>query len=159
MPKLFAYLGLASIGIVLDQLSKWAIVQHFALWERKPLLPFFDLILVYNTGAAFGMGQAISRWAFIGIGLGVSVLLLALLRQPSHTRWGHWGMALLLSGALGNVIDRLWHGHVIDFLLFYWRQWYFPAFNIADAFITLGALFIIIDEWCKKRPAGASHGH
>lgn len=148
------WLVLAVILIALDQMSKTAFVQMLNYGERVPVLPFFDFTLLYNTGAAFSFladdtgGQ---RWLFTAIALIAAVVILRLL----YTHAGHMlfcaALSCILGGALGNAMDRLAHGHVVDFLLFYWKDWYFPAFNIADIAITCGAALLILDEILQAR--------
>jgi signal peptidase II len=120
------------------------------------VLPFFDFTLLYNPGAAFSFladGHGLQRWLFSAIALIAVVLILHLLwrnpRQPLFCT----AIAAILGGAVGNLIDRIQHGHVVDFLLFYWRQWYFPAFNVADVAITCGAALLILDEVLRWRRA------
>ncbi|HUH39373.1 MAG TPA: signal peptidase II, partial [Castellaniella sp.] len=135
--------------IVLDQISKSAISAGLVYGQRIPILPFFDLTLLYNTGAAFsfladsGGGQ---RWLFTGIAVIAAIVILRLLYTHAGQRLFCASLACILGGALGNALDRVAHGHVLDFLLFYWNDWYFPAFNIADMAITCGATLLILDE-------------
>lgn len=149
--KLYFWLLLALFLIILDQASKWYFELHFAFGERFNIFPFFDFTLIYNTGAAFSLGANAGgwqRWVFILLGLAACAFILHLLRQNRHNVFFCLAITLIFAGALGNVIDRLILGHVIDFLLFYWDNWgfYFPAFNLADCFITIGTIFILIDE-------------
>lgn len=163
-PKsLFFWLLLAVIFIVLDQATKWYFETHFAYGERVNILPFFDFILVYNTGAAFSLGATAGgwqRWAFIALGLAASAFILYLLRQNRHKKLFCFAITMIFAGALGNVIDRIILGHVIDFLLFYWDAWgfYFPAFNVADCFITVGTTLVIVEElfFSKKEASHSS---
>jgi signal peptidase II len=122
------------------------------------LLPFLELTLLYNTGAAFSFladASGWQRWFFVALGLLVSAAILFWLRQldPRRHRLLAAGLALIMGGALGNVIDRLWHGHVIDFIHFHWKQWEFPAFNMADSSITIGAGLLILDAILESRRA------
>ena len=149
---------LAGVFIVLDQLSKLYFEHNFEFLERKNVLPFFDFILVYNKGAAFSMAAEAGgwqRWFFIALAIGASGFILYLLKKHKTDTFFCLALSLILAGALGNVIDRIAYGHVIDFLLFYWEDWqyYFPAFNLADCFITVGATLIIIEElfFSKKK--------
>lgn len=143
--------------IVLDQLTKIGFDNALTYGERRPVLPFFDFTLLYNTGAAFSFladGQGWQRWLFTGIALAATVIIVRLLRKYPHERLLCAALACILGGALGNAIDRLLYGHVVDFLLFYWHDWHFPAFNVADIAITCGAILLLIDEvlrWRRER--------
>ncbi len=152
----WAPLGL--LVILLDQATKAVIEARFELFDVTPVLPFLELTLLYNTGAAFSFLAGASgwqRWFFIGLGTVVSLAILYWMRQLDARRNAllSSGLALILGGALGNVIDRVWHGHVIDFIHFHYRQWEFPAFNVADTSITVGAALLILDALLeRKRP-------
>jgi signal peptidase II len=118
------------------------------------VLPFFDFTLLYNPGAAFSFlaDQAgWQRWFFTVLGLGAAVFMLWMMHTNRTQQRLLLALALILSGAIGNVIDRIAYGHVIDFLLFYWQNWYYPAFNVADSCITLGAILLILDEILRLR--------
>jgi len=137
-----------------DQVTKGLAQARLFYGERIDLLPFFDLTLVYNTGAAFSFlagGSGWQRWFLIAIAIMAIFFIVWMIRTHPKEPKLRFALALILGGAVGNLIDRIWHGHVIDFLLIYWNQWYFPAFNIADAAITLGAILLIIDEWQRWR--------
>lgn len=146
----FYWLSL-SIGIILaDQWSKAWIIDHFVLYETRTVIPgLLNGTLIYNTGAAFGfLNQAggWQHWLFSGIALLASVgILLWMMSLERHERSIAAGLSLILGGAIGNLLDRLQHGHVIDFIQVYYQQWYFPAFNIADSAITLGAVLLIFN--------------
>ncbi len=143
------WLLIALAIIVLDQATKIYFNTQFAFAERVPVLPFFDFTLLYNRGAAFSMladHDGWQRWFFTALGIGASAFIIWLLRRHGEQRMFAWGLTLIMGGALGNVIDRLAYGHVVDFLLFHWNTWYFPAFNLADSAITLGAILLILDE-------------
>lgn len=141
---------LCAVGtIALDQLTKWWIVGAFKEGERFNVLPFFDLILAYNPGAAFSFlagAGGWQRWFFTVLALVVSIFILLWLRKEKRFL-PSLGLTLVLGGALGNVIDRLIHGKVVDFLLFYWQDWSYPAFNVADTAITCGAILLIWDSF------------
>lgn len=149
---------LLSIGVVLfDQLTKLWVMKLFVPGERLSVLPFFDLTLVFNEGAAFSfLSQAggWQRWFFIGLTLLISAVLLVWLRRlRSDERWTAVGLALILGGAWGNLFDRVRLGRVVDFLDFHWQQWHWPAFNVADSAITLGVAVLILLAWQdKSRP-------
>lgn len=151
--------ALLIVGV--DQLSKGYFDSQLHYGERWPVLPVFDFTLLYNPGAAFSFladGQGWQRWLFTVIAFGACALIVHLLRRsPGQTLFCASLMAIL-GGAVGNVIDRVQHGHVIDFLLLHWRGWFFPAFNVADIAITCGAVLLIVDElrrWrADRRKAG-----
>lgn len=143
------WLAVAAFIVVADQLTKYYFDTALNYGERWPVLPYFDFTLLYNPGAAFSFlaeGQGWQRWLFTAIAVGAIALILHLLRKHPHQRLFNTSLALILGGAVGNLVDRLYHGHVIDFLLFYWRQWHFPAFNVADITITVGAVLLVLDE-------------
>jgi signal peptidase II len=141
-----------------DQLTKLYFLNTLSYGERIPVLPFFDFVLLFNTGAAFSFlanHDGWQRWFFVGIGFIAIAVISWLLRRHQHEPRFMWGLTLILGGAIGNVIDRLLWGHVVDFLLFFYGNWYYPAFNIADSAITIGAVLIIFDEilkWRSNRP-------
>lgn len=143
------WLWLSALIFVLDQLVKWVVVQQFSLYEQMPVFPFFSLTLAYNPGAAFsflGNASGWQRWFLSAIAIVVSAMLVGWIKQlKANETWLACSLSLVLGGALGNLYDRLVHGHVTDFLLFYYKDWYFPAFNLADAAITLGAAMLILD--------------
>ncbi len=149
------WVSLAAVLVLLDQLSKSLITRSFTLGQRHPVIDgFFDLTLVYNTGAAFSFlagAGGWQRWFFIAIGAAAAVFILSLLWRHGAQRLFAFGLALILGGAVGNVIDRLLHGQVVDFLLLYWRGLYWPAFNVADSAITVGAALLILDELRRVR--------
>lgn len=142
------WLGLAALVIFLDQASKLWISAHFSYGESLRVLSVFDLVLAHNTGAAFSFlhdAGGIQRWLFSGIAVVASVWIAALLRKHAAETLFALALSLILGGALGNLIDRVAYGHVVDFLAFHWDEHYFPAFNIADSAITLGAALLIFD--------------
>ena len=148
------WLLLAAVLIVLDQISKWYFELNFQFAERLNILPFFDFILVYNTGAAFSFladHGGWQRWFFVALSIIASIVIVILLRRNSTKTLFCLSLSLILAGAIGNLIDRLLLGHVIDFLLFYWGDNYFPAFNLADCCITVGAALLILDEIIRIR--------
>lgn len=157
------FLPLALLVIVADQMLKAWMVYHFALFERLRVLPVLDITLTYNTGAAFSfLSEAAGwqRWLFVVLALSVSAVLIFWLRRLSVALHGvlACGLALILGGALGNVLDRLTRGEVVDFVHAHWGRHYFPAFNLADAAITLGAVALLIDAWLESR-AGRRGGN
>jgi signal peptidase II len=152
------FLPLAAAIIVADQAVKAWMVQHFTPFERVRVLPVLDIILTYNTGAAFSVLSDASgwqRWLFVVLALGVSAGLIVWLRRLRVATHGllACGLALIIGGALGNMIDRLTSGRVVDFIHVHWGQAYFPAFNVADSAITVGALALLIDAWRESRSA------
>lgn len=147
---MWRWLWLSALVIALDQLSKQWIERLFVPFEIYPVTGFFNLTLVYNTGAAFSFladAGGWQRWFFMILGVGVSAYLaywLTTLRRDQRVL--PLAIALLIGGALGNVIDRYLHGHVIDFLDFYLGTWHWPTFNLADSAITLGVVLFIYDS-------------
>jgi signal peptidase II len=144
------WLGIAFIVILLDQLSKITVTKLFELGEDKVVTSFFNLTLAYNRGAAFSFLSNQAGWQryfFTAIGIAAVAFIIYLLRRHAGQRLFCWALALIMGGAIGNVIDRLVYGHVIDFLDFHLAGWgHFPAFNIADSAITIGAILFIFDE-------------
>ena len=155
------WLSAALIG--LDQATKWLVMTRFELFERMVLLPILEITRLHNRGAAFSFLNDASGWQhyfFVTLACVVSagiVYWLSRLRLP-ESRLLASGLALILGGALGNVIDRLLHGHVVDFIHFHWfERWYFPAFNVADTGITVGAGLLLLDALIDaRRGAGAA---
>lgn len=154
------YLGLgrwilgAIFLIVLDQITKIGFDHALTYGQRINIFQFFDFTLLYNKGAAFSFladQPGWQRWFFTGLGLAASVYILWMMHTHRSQHRFMLALMLILGGALGNVIDRIAYGHVIDFLLFYWQNWYYPAFNIADVGITVGAILLVIDEILRLR--------
>lgn len=148
--SLFPWLGLAAIIVLLDQVTKITVERSFAYAETLAITPFFNLIKVYNPGAAFsflGDASGWQRWLFLGIAIGAVVFCVVMMKKNAGQRLFCFALALIMAGAIGNGIDRVVHGHVIDFLDFYWTGiGHFPAFNIADIGISVGAVLFVIDE-------------
>ena len=146
---------LSLVAIILDQLSKWEILKHFTEGERLNIIPgFFDLTLAYNPGAAFSFLADQGGWQkffFLGLAVVISLYLARAILRDEFGSWGKLGAAMIIGGAIGNVVDRLIHGHVVDFLLFYWQNWFYPAFNIADSFICVGAVCLVLDGLLHKK--------
>lgn len=143
------WLGLATIVLLLDQLSKITITHWLPLGGSREITSFFNLVFVYNPGAAWSFLANESGWQrylFIGIGLAASAYMIFLLRRHGGQRMFCWAVSLILGGAIGNVLDRFFYGKVVDFLDFYYNSWHFPAFNIADSAICVGAALFILDE-------------
>jgi signal peptidase II len=155
--SLAPWLGIAAAVIVLDQLTKAMIVAAFRLGDARTVTQFFDIVRAHNRGAAFSFLNDASgwqRWFFVALGIAAAAFIVWLLRRHGGQRMFGWALALILGGALGNVIDRLVHGHVVDFVQVHWQQHYFPAFNVADSAITIGAMLLILDELRRVRRAG-----
>lgn len=153
---LWLWLGLAVLVLLADQLTKTLIIGSFQLGDSRTLTSYFNLVRVHNAGAAFSFLSTASgwqRWFFVGLGLVATVAIVWMLKRHGSQRLFSFALSMILGGAVGNVIDRLLHGHVIDFLQFHW-DWlspvfaggYFPSFNVADSAITLGAICLILDE-------------
>jgi signal peptidase II len=149
------WLWLAAAIVFVDQLTKFAILRSFSFGERLAVVPgLFDLTLVYNRGAAFSFLAGASgwqRWFFTGLGVAAAIFIVWLLARHGTQRLFAFALALILGGAIGNVIDRLARGQVVDFLLVYWQRWHWPAFNVADSAITVGAVLLIVDEFRRVR--------
>jgi signal peptidase II len=154
------WLGWTLAVILLDQWSKGWIETNFRLYESIAVLPVLDITRLHNTGAAFSFladAGGWQRWFFTGLAVAVSLGIVWWLRSVRNdvNRWLLAGLALILGGAIGNVIDRFQHGFVVDFVHAHWGEAYFPAFNVADAAITIGAAFVIIDALLDGRRAKA----
>jgi signal peptidase II len=152
--SLVPWLGIALAVIVLDQLTKAWIAATFQLGDARLVTPFLDIVRAHNRGAAFSFLNDASgwqRWFFIGLGVVAAGFIVWLLKRHGGQRLFSWALALILGGALGNVIDRLLHGHVIDFIQVHWKSHYFPSFNVADSAITIGAALLILDELRRVR--------
>ena len=155
-----AWLWLSLAVIVLDQATKFLVVRFLELYERVEVLPILEFTRLHNTGAAFSMlanASGWQRWFFIGLGVVISIVLVVWIwRLPRGPRRLPIALALILGGAIGNVIDRVYHGFVVDFIHAHWGSAYFPAFNIADSAITIGAMLMLIDAF--REPAAAPKG-
>jgi len=145
------YFVMALVVVLLDQLTKLWVLNSFETFEIVTVLPVFNLTLVFNEGAAFSFladAGGWQRYIFVSISAVMSIVFVIWLsRVKSHERWLATGLAFLLGGAVGNLIDRVWLGKVIDFLQWHWHDAYFPAFNLADAAITLGVILLLIDSF------------
>jgi signal peptidase II len=154
-----SWLLLSVLVILADQASKYYITQHFGEFEHISVLPVLDITRMHNVGAAFSFLASASgwqRWMFIGLALVVSIGIIVWLLRLKERAHGllACGLALVLGGALGNVLDRIRLGHVIDFIHFHWDRAYFPAFNVADSAITVGAACLLLDALLegKRKP-------
>lgn len=154
------WLPLSAAVVIADQLTKLYITRHYGEFEFTTILPVLDITRIHNVGAAFSFlayASGWQRWLFIGLALSVSLgIIVWLCRLPSGAhRLLAAGLALVLGGAVGNVIDRIRLGHVIDFIHFHWERAYFPAFNVADSAITVGAAFLLLDALMEPRRSQA----
>jgi len=152
--NLLPWLAIALLIILLDQFTKTLIVGNFQLGESRTVTSFFNVVRVHNAGAAFSFLAGASgwqRWFFVGLGTLATGFIVWMLRNHGGQRMFSWALSLILGGAIGNVIDRLLHGHVIDFIQVHAAGWYFPSFNIADSAITVGAVLLILDELLRVR--------
>lgn len=152
--RLLPWLGLAFVLLLADQFTKLLIVGTYQLGDSTRIASFFNIVRVHNSGAAFSFLAGASgwqRWFFTAIGLVAAGVLLWMLRAHAGQKLFAFALACVLGGAIGNVIDRLMYGYVVDFLDFHWRGWHFPAFNIADSAISIGAACLILDELRRVR--------
>ena len=153
-----AWLALSAAVVGIDQLSKWAVITAMRPGDERVVTGFFSLVLTFNTGAAFSFLRDAGDWArhfFSAVAIAAGCLIVWLLRRGGDT-WYCAGLALILGGALGNLWDRLTLGYVVDFLLFHWERWYYPAFNVADSAITIGAALLILDSFRQHRDGPAA---
>ena len=150
------WLGLAFIILLADQFTKVLIVGYYQHGDSTYITSFFNVVRVHNKGAAFSFladASGWQRWFFTGIGFVAVGFILWMLKSHPGQKLFSFAMACLLGGAIGNVIDRLLHGYVVDFLDFHAKGWHFPAFNVADSAITVGAACLILDELLRVRRA------
>ena len=150
------WLALAGVLVVLDQLSKLAVLQWLAPGRVVEVTPFFNFVLVYNPGAAFSLLAQAPGWQrglFIAIALVASAWIVFLLRRHWRETLFSFALALILGGAVGNLIDRVVYGAVVDFLDFHAAGWHWPAFNVADSAISVGAVLLVWDGFFGRRPA------
>lgn len=152
--RLAGWLSLSLIVLIADQITKLWFDANLFPGQRINILPFFDFTLMFNRGAAFSFladQPGWQRWFFTALGIAASLFILWLMIRSTVKPRLMLALSLILGGAIGNVIDRIAYGQVIDFLLFYWNNWYYPAFNLADMAISLGAVLLIIDELLSLR--------
>ncbi len=148
------WIGIAALIVVLDQFTKVLVLGSFRYGESLTITSYFNLVRVHNLGAAFSFlsdAGGWQRWFFTGLGTVAALVMVWLLRSHTGQRLFCSAISFILGGAIGNVIDRLLHGYVVDFLDFHWAGWHFPAFNVADCAITLGAGLLILDELLRVR--------
>ena len=160
-PGMALWLGLAAVVILADQVTKTAIMGAFQLGDSRTITSFFNLVRAHNPGAAFNFladAGGWQRWFFIGLGLAASAFIIWMIRGNPTQKLFCFAVSMIMGGALGNVIDRMLHGHVVDFLQFRFSVLaplfpggYFPSFNVADSAITLGAICLILDEILRVR--------
>lgn len=136
-----------AISVLLDQISKIMIELYLPYQEMVPILPFTALFRTWNEGVAFSFLSGFGSWGLVALALAVVTLVIWLwASSPSHRTWLDWGYAMIIGGAVGNLIDRSLYGHVVDVFLFHYGTWSFAVFNIADAFISIGVAVFILDE-------------
>lgn len=151
---LLQWLGLAFILLLADQFTKVLILGYYQLGDSTYVTSFFNVVRAHNTGAAFSFlanESGWQRWFFTALGLVAAIVIITMLRKHAGQKLFCFAMACILGGAIGNVIDRLLYGYVVDFLDFHWRGMHFPAFNVADSAITIGAICLILDELFRVR--------
>ena len=149
------WLLLAGVIVAIDQITKYVIMQKFVLHETLTVTPFFNLVRVHNTGAAFSMLAEAGGWQrvfFIGIAVAASVWVVWLLRRYPQQKLFCLALGMILGGAIGNLIDRVLFGAVVDFVQVHYAGYFFPAFNVADSAITCGAALLIWDGLRPQRP-------
>jgi signal peptidase II len=155
--SLWPWLGVALIVILLDQFTKTLILQYFQYGDSRYVTSFFNIVRAHNSGAAFSFlanESGWQRWFFIGLGFAAAIFIVWMLRSHGGQKMFAWALSLILGGALGNVIDRMLHGYVVDFIQVHWgAKYYFPSFNVADSAITVGAALLILDELLRVRKA------
>ena len=147
------YLVIATITLLLDQLSKWSALRNLKMGVPEQVFPFMDCLLLFNPGAAFSFlaqGSGWQRWFFTAIGLAACIYIIWLIRKSQNDKLLCIALSLILGGALGNVLDRLMYGAVVDFIDLHYANWHWPAFNIADSAICIGAGLIIWGELRKS---------
>ncbi len=147
------WLSLSVVVVLIDQVTKLWVGHGFGYGESKTVTDFFNLVLVYNSGAAFSFlsdAGGWQRWLLSAVAVAASVWIIWLLSRNAHQRLFSCALALILGGALGNLVDRVMYGYVVDFLDFYWGAHHFPAFNVADSAVSCGAALLLWDGFTKK---------
>ena len=157
-PALRWLLAISGILVVADQLVKWLVAAQLQIGERIVVLPFFDLVRWHNTGAAFGIFSGASGWQnglFLVLGLVLVAFLVSMMRTAANGGDGWWalGLSLMVGGAVGNLVDRVARGYVLDFVSLHYGGWRFPAFNVADAAITFGVGMVLVHLLRHSRAA------
>ena len=151
--SMLRYLAIATTTLLLDQLSKWSALSNLQLGVPEPVLPFLNWLLLFNPGAAFSFlaqSSGWQRWFFTILGILASIYIIYLLRKSLNDKLLCVSLSLILGGAVGNVLDRIMSGAVVDFIDLHYALWHWPAFNIADSAICIGAAFIIWGELRKS---------
>ena len=151
---MWPWLAWAVVILIADQITKTLILNHYQLGDSTFITSFFNIVRAHNTGAAFSFladAGGWQRWLFTGIGVAATIFIVWQLRAHPGQRLFSFALSSILGGAVGNVVDRLMHGYVVDFLQFHYAGWYFPSFNLADSAITLGAACLILDELLRVR--------
>jgi signal peptidase II len=151
---LMPWLGLALIVLLFDQFTKVLVLGYFQHGDSLTVTSFFNLVRVHNPGAAFSFLASAGgwqRWLFTGIGVAAALFIVWMLKSHGGQKLFCFALALILGGAIGNVIDRSLYGYVVDFLDFHYAGWHFPAFNVADSGISVGAALLILDELLRVR--------
>ena len=152
--SLLPWLGIAVVVILVDQFTKTLILGAFQLGDSHTVTSFLNIVRAHNTGAAFSFladASGWQRWFFVGLGVAAALFIVWMLRSHGGQRLFSWALALILGGALGNVIDRLIHGYVVDFVQVHYAGRFFPSFNVADSAISIGAACLILDELLRVR--------
>lgn len=155
---LLQWLGLALLILVMDQITKVLILVYYHPGEVTVLTDFLNIVRVHNRGAAFSFlagADGWQRWFFVGIGVASALFIIYMLRTHAGQRLFCFALTCILGGAIGNVVDRLLHGYVVDMVDFHVGRWHFPAFNVADSAITLGVIFLLLDELLRVRRSRA----
>ena len=151
---LMPWLGLALLILIADQFTKVLILGYYKLGDATYVTSFFNVVRVHNSGAAFSFlanAGGWQRWFFTGIGISAAIFIIWMLKSHPGQKLFSFALACILGGAIGNVIDRSLYGYVVDFLDFHYAGWHFPAFNIADSAISIGAVCLILDELLRVR--------
>ena len=151
---MWPWLAWAVVILIADQITKTLILQHYRLGDSTFITSFFNIVRAHNTGAAFSFlsdAGGWQRWLFTGIGVVATIFIVWQLRAHPGQKLFCFSLSSILGGAVGNVVDRLMHGYVVDFLDFHANGWHFPAFNLADSAITVGAVCLILDELLRVR--------
>ena len=151
---MWPWLAWAVLLMGADQITKSLILNHYQLGDSTFITSFFNIVRAHNTGAAFSFlsdAGGWQRWLFTGIGVAATIFIVWQLRAHPGQKLFSFALSSILGGAVGNVVDRLMHGYVVDFLQFHYAGWYFPSFNLADSAITVGAACLILDELLRVR--------
>lgn len=158
-PAIFSRIGPALIfiafALALDQIAKLLVEWYLPMHELVPVMPMLGLYRTHNLGVAFSLLSGLDGWLIVGLRVVIVIFVVSMWRRsgPEH-HFAHLGFAMIIAGALGNIIDRLVYGHVVDYILFYTQTWSFAVFNLADSLITVGAIFVIADEVLFKKSSG-----